>query len=255
MKTMRNRQMNFVLSCVLGTFLMFLIGCRAEHHGDLQCIERSFSKVSFDSSQGHAERDARCGEIVSAIKGLDPQTRIKVLDTLGTRLRTLPIVERSYPARVDSLGRYGLFIMQLTERLRSIPGFEESAWRIRLEAIERINDELARGEHDSHENADVDASMSFGPLMTQRQYKRILCAQRFELVRDGFEFGRFTFYFHALSQTEQQIWCSRLEAVAHRKVVIWNPDHPFAEMPQENQESRTECEKDRCVLRLHKANK
>lgn len=236
--------MNLALACALGTCLLFLIGCRAEHRGDMQGIERGFSRVSFDSSKSHAELDARCGEIVSAIKSLDSQTRHRVLDTLGTRLRSLPIVECPYLARVDSLGLYGTFIMQLTERLRVMSGCEESSWLIRLEAIERINDEIDRCEHESHKTAHGGASTFPGPFMTQRQYKRVLRSQRFELIRNGFEFGRFTVYFHALSRTDQQIWLSRLEAVAHRKIVIWNPDNPFVEMPQEDQESRTEREKE-----------
>lgn len=45
------------------------------------------------------------------------------------------------------------------------------------------------------------------------------------------ETGPFTCYFHSLPEASRNKWIERLGAVAHRKVVIWDPKNQMMEMP------------------------
>ena len=54
---------------------------------------------------------------------------------------------------------------------------------------------------------------------------------RVRFIREGFETGPFTRYFHSLSAPSRHEWMERLSVVARRKVVIWDPDNQMAELP------------------------
>ena len=266
MKQMRrNNRKNLGKMLLAGMLVLgfLLSGCSSERDEEAYVLERCLSSVSFDPQKNQNAFDTECDEIVSAFIALKAPSRKAVLKTFGKRLRALPLDERSYPTRVRALSLYGSFIIQLTERLGNVPELASSAWLIRLEAIGRINDEIAICEHEPQGGSPGGTSTMFGPLMTRRQYKRHLKSLRFELIRDGFEFGRFTGYFHSCSLAEQQKWLLRLEEVARRKVVIWSPDTPFMKMPQDEPEENEKGDGDELqadiehlgggrLLKLHK---
>lgn len=139
--------------------------------------------------------------------------------------------EQSYFSRDAAISDYYQIVSAVADGLLSKVEMPDAIWRFKLDAIDRINKEILRCEREPKGGIYNAERLGVGMFMTQRQYLMSLKAKRFDFIRRGFEYGRFTLYFKSLPSADKDEWMSRLEKVAKRKVAIWDPDNQHMEMP------------------------
>ena len=130
--------------------------------------------------------------------------------------------------RLASWDRYVALIEEVFGMLDSIVPNREALWTFRLNLLQRINDELditeAEPKGGPYENE--------GNLTTQRIYRERLRNCRFRTIQSSFETGAFSVYYNGLSDSAKSNWIVQIEAVACRKVVIYDPRNPFVPLPR-----------------------
>ncbi len=137
----------------------------------------------------------------------------------------------SYETREACVSSYFRLVSSMSERLLDVVQDKERVWRFKAAALDRINSEIARCEGEPKGGPYGDVTRGPGAFRTRRLFLETLKAKRFEFVRRGFECGGFTLYFHALPPHARRDWIERLEMIARRRVVIWDPDNQMVELP------------------------
>ena len=102
-------------------------------------------------------------------------------------------------------------------------------WRFLLKAISVFD-----RERDIVSAPDFDPQTPpMGLHITKGMYVDAMDSMKFDAIREGFEENlSFMKYYNRLPVEQQKEWIDRLQKVAGRKVVIYNPDDPTSEPPK-----------------------
>lgn len=211
---------------------VFWCGCRRQDGlGSLSLVSESDGEVALERSE------AFCRNLV----GKSQSCRTKDFGTLEAVLLAAPFDEGSYSGRRDSLSAYCRIVDGCCRTLLAALGNDERIWKLRLSLTDRVNAEIERCEHEPKGGPYGDVSkIGMGPFMTQGDFLSRLKRMRFDMVRDGFEESRFSAFFNGLPEERKKTWLWRLEEVARRRVVVWDPQFPDAEMPRYEAEDMRE---------------
>lgn len=227
----RRRGLAFGIKVVCALLSCAVLGC-ADVSCDLgEAVRRCVGRMSLESASDFQNAERLCEEAARLLlQRPSPEAR-KAMERLGGYYREIAFDDRTYFTRERSLSRYFGLVRHTAALLAEGPGFSEGAWRFQLDAAERVNLEIERCRKEPPGGPYGNVASSRGPFKTQRQYLSDLEAERFRFIREGFETGPFTRYFHSLSAPSRHEWMERLSVVAWRKVVIWDPDNQMAELP------------------------
>ena len=140
------------------------------------------------------------------------------------RLRQFPLSQRK-----NSMQAYSSIVMKLTNLFSEELEAPEKAWAFLLRTIlvfDTERDIVSAPIFDPH-------TPPMGLHITKDMYVDAMEREKFNAVRRGFEESRyFIRYFYRLPVEQQKEWIDRLQKVAGRKVVIYNPDDPASEPPK-----------------------
>lgn len=223
----RSHKIYLTIGLLLATCLA---GCRDSLRSKRQRILDTFSHVSLASENERMSASRYCEEACTGIGMLGECERKEMLGILADRFLDIRFDEKSYGNRIVSIDAYVALVRMSFEALMKSVDDPESLWRFKQETLLRFNRELEKcaaepkGGPYEHENA--------GNLVTQRAYAELLRGRRFHAIREEFETGPFTIYFNGLSDVAKSNWVARIESVADRKVVIYDPGDPFKPLPR-----------------------
>jgi hypothetical protein len=137
------------------------------------------------------------------------------------RLRQFPLSQRE-----NSVLAYSSIVLKLTNLFAEELEKPEKAWTFLLRTIlvfDTERDIVSAPIFDPH-------TPPMGLHITKGMYVDAMEREKFNAVRRGFEESRyFMRYFYRLPVEQQKEWIDRLQKVAGRKVVIYNPDDPASE--------------------------
>lgn len=220
-----------LVAFLLAAVVIGLAGCRdATDRVDMR-VQTVVRGMSLASEAERVAADRACAEICRQVSALPMETRSGIVDRLAGSFLRVPFDERSYEARAACVSSYFQLVSSMSERLLGIVQDKERVWRFKVAALDRINSEIARCEGEPKGGPYGDVTRGQGAFRTRRLYLEALKAKRFEFVRKGFECGGFTSYFHALPPHARREWIGRLEGLARRRVVVWDPDNQMVELP------------------------
>lgn len=213
-----------LLACVL-------MGCSDTSHSLGESIKSHVGRMSLKSTSEAENAEKLCEEAGRLlVQGPSSEGR-ETIRLLSGYYKGIEFDERTYSSRANSLSRYFDLVRHMVDILAKNPDFSEQAWRFQLDALERINLEIERCRQEPPGGPYGNIVPSCGQFQTQKQYLSDLKAKRFKFIREGFETGSFTRYFHSLPESKRDEWLMCLEGVAHRKVVVWNPENQMIKLP------------------------
>lgn len=189
--------------------------------------------LSFRTHEAQARSREACEGFLQGLSEEEPGERIRRLGVLARGFRTAEFCDQSYATRLESFDSYDRLASDVVMGLVGQDGMSEEVWNFRLAVVDRVNAEIERCEKEPLGGPYGPTQVGVGGFVSQRQYMSALLSRRFRLIREGFEYGPFTGYFHGLSEELRSQWIGRLEKVAHRKVVIWDPKNQLIELPAE----------------------
>ena len=140
------------------------------------------------------------------------------------RLRQFPLSQRE-----NSMLVYSSIVLKLTNLFSEEFKKPERTWAFLLRTIlvfDTERDIVSAPIFDPH-------TPPMGLHITKGMYVDAMDREKFNVVRRGFESSSsFIRYFYGLPAEQQKEWIDRLQNVAGRKVVIYNPDDPASEPPK-----------------------
>lgn len=220
-----------LVAFLLAAVVIGLAGCRDATDRVAMRVQTVVRGMSLASEAERVAADRACAEICRQVSALPEEARSGIVDRLAGSFLRVPFDERSYEAREACVSSYFRLVSSMSERLLDIVQDKERVWRFKAAALDRINSEIARCEGEPKGGPYGDVTRRPGAFRTRRLYLEALKAKRFEFVRRGFECGGFTSYFHVLPPHARREWIERLEGIARRRVVIWDPDNQMVELP------------------------
>lgn len=228
--------------CVVMSFYCILTGCEknpldnpSPHSNAARVVHDVEERVAGLSLKTTADVDVarrKCEEVADFLLKESSAGGTLAVRRLGEVLRDIGFDDNSYSSREKSLSEYFRLVTSTTLALSRSPELTDSAWSSRLNAFKRVNDEIERCRKEPSGGPYGDVTSTPGHFKTQRQYLDNLCSKRFDFIREGFETGPFTHYFHSLPKSSRDEWIRRLEEVAHRRVVIWDPKNQLIKLPR-----------------------
>lgn len=232
---------DLLLTAALGAWCLLAAGCGEAAAARRERLERTVAAASLATDRGRLSVAEHGADIVRHVLELPPEGRAEAVADLAGIFRRLDFDERSYLSREDSMAAYARLVAAVADGLRGTSGVEGAVWRFRLAAADRVNAEIERCEHEPKGGPYGDVSkIGMGPFMTQGDFLSRLKRMRFDMVRDGFEESRFSAFFNGLPEERKKTWLWCLEEVARRRVVVWDPQFPDAEMPRYEAEDMRE---------------
>ena len=213
------KRASVILSLVLGNVF---VGMSVD-------AERKIVKLPMKAEEQANVVAECCEDVCKQLTG--SSLKEDVFRTLIEYFHNIKFDEQSYSSRDAAISDYYQIVSAVADGLLSKVEMPDAIWRFKLDAIDRINKEILRCEREPKGGIYNVGRLGVGMFMTQRQYLMSLKAKRFDFIRRGFEYGRFTLYFKSLPSANKDEWMSRLEKVAKRKVAIWDPDNQHMEMP------------------------
>ena len=232
-----------VTLCALIFCLACLAGCsenkRQDHSNKAVKSDETSSKLQLF----HADLTNAAACVIACTIPLDDY-----LKKLENSLHELsqPEREMAFHFAEEAFSRPKLKSFPLTDRQKSVRTYkwivkniavsfsdkledQAKVWQFLLRTIsifDRERDIVSAPEFDPH-------TPLYGLHMTKGMYADAMDSEKFEAIQNGFEQNiSFTRYYHRLSAEQQKEWIARLEKVAGRKVVIYNPDNPAHEPPK-----------------------
>lgn len=163
------------------------------------------------------------------LSGLSPSERDTALTCVGEifsypRLRQFPLSQRE-----NSMLAYSSIVLKLANLFSEELEKPEKAWAFLLRTIlvfDTERDIVSAPIFDPH-------TPLMGLHITKGMYVDRMESKKFDAIRDGFEENpSFMKYYNRLPAEQQKEWIDRLQKVAGRKVVIYNPDDPASEPPR-----------------------
>lgn len=220
-----------VLQFVLLVSEVVFWGCGRRLTSVDELIDSRLGDVKLSSWEDVDLGHRKCKEIIDGFRAESPRRFCQFARALGVCFRRIGFDERSYATRGESLTCYFSLVQSISEELLAVDPKGEPAWVFKLEALGRINDEIVRCEKEPRGGVYGDLSGKMGFVLTQSGFMQVLKHRRFNFVREGFEYGKFTRYFHGLSDERQKEWMVQLEKLACREVVICHPEGKHVKMP------------------------
>ena len=211
--------------------LLFLSGCGDSTAEVRRKIAGELSQVSLVSKADAIAAMEHCQAAARLMLSLDGQEREEALSTWPDHLRRARFNESSYGGRLESLERYVSLVDTAFASLDASIGDKDMLWMFRLDALRRMADELKKcdAEPKGGPYTDIPQAESF---MTQRNYRETLRSRQFDVIQSRFETGPFAMYFKGLDAGSKSNWIARIEAVADRKIVVFDPEKPFEPLPR-----------------------
>lgn len=167
-------------------------------------------------------------ELCNKIRNVDHENKIKVLRMFSRIMASLKLNDKNYALRYRSLGVYLKIVKELGFCFAEKQDVREEVVDFLLGAFG-----VFRREYETVSAFDSDwGRWDFGVGLSRDDYLSEFYAERFNAIRGSFEYGWFSSYYYSLPIPQQAKLLSRIEAVAERKVVIYNPDDPKQPMPQ-----------------------
>ncbi len=159
--------------------------------GDSSAAIRRRIAAELSGMSVASESDARmavehCRAAAHLMQLLDKQGRQMALGMWSGKLRQVRFDESSYGNRLASLNRYISFVDDVYALLGASDEDRDELWRFRLDAFQRINDELKKCEAEP-KGGPYAAIPSIGSFMTQRNYREALRSRQFALIQSRFE--------------------------------------------------------------------
>jgi len=188
-------------------------------------------RLSLRTEQDRRLAMQTCEESVQKVLREPADVGRKVLETLARRFADMDFGEHSYRSRTRSLDEYFKLVMKMADALSASSNLVAEVWNFELDAVDRINREIERCGKEPVGGPYGDVTSGAGGFLTQRGYLSRLKQMRFEWIRKVFETGCFVQYFHAQNDESRSVWIHRLEKIAQRKVVIWNPEKQLDPLP------------------------
>ena len=140
------------------------------------------------------------------------------------RLRQFPLSQRE-----NSMLAYSSIVLKLANLFSEELEKPERAWAFLLRTIlvfDTERDIVSAPIFDPH-------TPPMGLHITKGMYVDRMESKKFDAIRNGFEESTyFIRYFYRLPVEQQKEWIDRLQKVAGRKVMIYNPDDPASEPPR-----------------------
>ncbi len=211
-------------------FCAIIAGCKRAASDIRLRIADELSGLSVVSEAETTAARERCRAASGLMMLLDAKECEDALSTWSDRLRNVRFGDGSYGKRSASLERYIALADDAFAMLEPTISDRNVLWTFRLDNLRRINDELQWTASESMGTADGYGDT--GDLTTKRGYREILRSARFRLIQSLFETGPFSTYYNGLSDNAKSNWIARIEAVAERKVVIYDPQDPFRLLPR-----------------------
>ena len=215
---------------VLCPTLVFLAGCGDATMDMRQKVADELIDLSVESDMDVEQAKERCRSACRLMGLLDVQGREKVLSTWIDRLRCVRFGDDSSDMRLASLDRCVALLEEAFGMLDPIVSNREALWMFKLSLLRRINDELNLTE--TEPRGGTHECVKGGNLTTLRNYRERLMNCRFRMIQSSFETGPFSVYYNSLSDSAKSNWIAQIEAIACRKVVIYDPRNPFEQLPR-----------------------
>ena len=205
-------------------WVMLYAGCHRTDHKDI---------LSQASVLGLRLSNEDRQKITLVFATLDRGGQQEFMAEIERQVARVPFDEKSYHGRLDSLNKYLGLVDDCFKSLSPCALDEESLWLMRLKMISRVNLEIDKCTAEPIGGPYDELSAGTGTFMMQRDYLSQLMKTRFDSIRRTFEDNRlFCAYYHLLADDDRTNWIGRLEKVACRRVVIWDPDNPSVELPR-----------------------
>lgn len=220
-----------VVNAVCAVLSCMALGCSDASHGLSESVRNGVERMSLASAADARRAESLCDETARLLLQAPTREGKEVIGQLCRLYGKIAFDEQSYLARATSLSRYFRLVRRMAGRLAEKPAFAEQAWRFQLDALGRVNREIERCKKEPPGGPYGNAAALRGPFQTQMLYLANLEEARFRFIREGFETGPFTRYYHSLSEASRKAWTRRLGETARRRVVIWDPENQMAEMP------------------------
>ena len=220
----------FVLISML-TLVIPVVGCRDNERTLSEIMTGKFGKLPVGTEERLREVSEGQEDIWRLFSRVPPNRRKEFIAALAVRFRKLEFDERSYALRAAALSDYFRIVSELTDRFRLTEDIQDTAWRFKLDALDRVNEEIRRCENEPPEGVYSMEEIGRGPFMTKQLYLESLKTMRSDFIWRGFEMNPFSLYFKSLPEKEKADWQGRLKKVARRELYIWDPDNPTVGKP------------------------
>lgn len=174
------------------------------------------------------------GQMLSrSFASMDRKGQQTVMADLEKQIFGVPFDETSYHGRFESLTRYCVLVDDCFKCLFHFALEKERLWQLRLHLLDRINVEIEKCNAEPVGGPYGKLVGGCGFVMFQSDYLSYVKKMRYERVRRSFEDNRlFCAYYHALPDDGKSQWLERLESLARRSVVIWDPKDHSTKLPQ-----------------------
>ena len=220
-----------VVLLILVKLVISATGCRDYERTASEIVTGKIEKLPMTTEEHH-RRASECGDDICRLFNRVPANRKKeLIGTLTACFRKLEFDQSSYAIRAAALSDYLRIVSELSGRFRSAEDIQDAVWRFRLDALDRVNEEIRRCENEPAGGVYGMKEIGYGPFMTKQLYLESLESMRADFVWRWFEMGPFSLFFKSLPEKDRADWKNRIEKVARRKVSIWDSDNPFGEMP------------------------
>ena len=225
---MSHNRVPLVLTSLL-TLAVVTAGCRNDERVISKILADKFKDLPARTEERLREVSEGKEEICKLFDRLPPNRKRDFIATLTTCFRRLEFDGRSYTTRGSALSDYIHIAFELTDHFRLAGGVQEDAWRFRLDALDRVNEEIRRCE--SEPAGGLRGMNEIDPSMSKQQYLEYLKVIRWEFIWTGFEMSPFSLYFKSLPPKEKTEWENRLRDVAKKELLICNSNNPSVKIP------------------------
>lgn len=218
----------FLLVCTMG---IVLGGC-SRKPTEMGSLEAEVSSVAGLVATGGVEVVDSVSGLRRRIERMPDESRGRLISRLESEVLSLRFDDTDLAGRIRSIGIFWKLACAVSERSPERADDPAPRFRFRLQALKRFRMELDRSQASFLAVRSNAASGSGGMKLSLRGYRSGLDFDFFHAVREGFELGAFARFFHGLPDDEQAAWRAELEKVAGRPVRMFDPENPFAKLPE-----------------------
>lgn len=218
----------FLLVCTMG---IVLGGC-SRKPTEMDGLEAEVSSVAGLVATGGVEVVDSVSDLRRRIEQMPDESRGRLVSRLESEVLSLRFDDTDLAGRIRSIGIFWKLACVVSESSPERADDPASRFRFRLQALKRFRMELDRSQASFLAVCSNSASGSGGMKLSLRAYRSGLDFDFFHAVREGFELGAFARFFHGLPDEEQAAWRAELEKVAGRPVRMFDPENPFAKLPE-----------------------
>ncbi len=218
--------------CLFACMMVIVLGGCSRKPTEIGGLETEVSSVAGLVATGGVEVVDSVSGLRRRIEQMPDESRRRLLSRLESEVLSLRFDDTDLAGRIRSIGIFWKLACAVSESSPERVDDPAPRFRFRLEALKRFRTELDRSQASSHVVRSNSASGSGGMKLSLRGYRSGLDFDFFHAVREGFELGAFARFFHGLPDVEQAAWKAELEKVAGRPVRMFDPENPFAKLPE-----------------------